>query len=80
MTVGEAKQYFNKIQNTFEEIGYDVSAKVLDSRYFGVSQTRTRVFFIGIRNDITEKVGLTFLNDDVFSIGARITFVTFYNV
>ena len=36
LTVGEAKQYFNKIQNTFEEIGYDVSAKVLDSRYFGV--------------------------------------------
>lgn len=62
LTVGEAKTYFNKIQNTFEEIGYDVSAKVLDSRYFGVSQTRTRVFFIGIRNDITEKVGLTFLN------------------
>ncbi len=62
LTVGEAKQYFNKIQNTFEEIGYDVSAKVLDSRYFGISQTRTRVFFIGIRNDITEKVGLTFLN------------------
>ena len=62
LTVGEAKTYFNKIQNTFEEIGYDVSAKVLDSRYFGVSQTRTRVFFIGVRNDITEKVGLTFLN------------------
>ena len=62
LTVGEAKTYFNKIQNTFEEIGYDVSAKVLDSRYFGVSQTRTRVFFIGIRNDIKEKVGLTFLN------------------
>ena len=62
LTVGEAKTYFNKIQNMFEEIGYDVSAKVLDSRYFGVSQTRTRVFFIGVRNDITEKVGLTFLN------------------
>ena len=62
LTVGEAKTYFNKIQNTFEEIGYDVSAKVLNSRYFGVSQTRTRVFFIGIRNDITAKVGLTFLN------------------
>ena len=26
----------------FDQIGYDVSAKVLDSRYFGVSQTRTR--------------------------------------
>ena len=36
------KEYFNKIQNTFEDIGYDVVAKVLDSRYFGISQTRTK--------------------------------------
>ena len=56
LTIGEAKEYFNKIQNTFEDIGYDVVAKVLDSRYFGISQTRTRVFFIGVRNDITEKI------------------------
>ena len=62
LTMGTAKQYFNKIQNTFEKIGYDVSAKVLNSGYFGVPQTRNRVFFIGIRNDITTKVGLTFMN------------------
>ena len=61
LTIGEAKQYFNKIQNTFEDIGYDVVAKVLDSRYFGISQTRPRVFFIGVRNDITEKAGLNFM-------------------
>ena len=61
LTIGEAKQYFNKIQNTFEDIGYDVVAKVLDSRYFCISQTRTRVFFIGVRNDITEKAGLNFM-------------------
>ena len=74
LTVGEAKTYFNKIQNTFEEIGYDVSAKVLDSRYFGVSQTRTRVFFIGIRSDITTKVGLTFLNiSSIFPVESKNT-------
>ena len=61
LTIGEAKQYFNKIQNTFEDIGYEGVAKVLDSRYFGISQTRTRVFFIGVRNDITEKAGLNFM-------------------
>ena len=57
------KEYFNKIQNTFEDIGYDVVAKVLDSRYFGISQTRTRVFFIGVRNDITERKSWTKLYD-----------------
>ena len=61
LTVGEAKQYFNKINNTFEDIGYDVCAKVLDSRYFGVPQTRTRVIFIGLRNDIAEKTGYDFM-------------------
>ena len=62
LTMGEAKQYFNKIQNTFEDIGYDVCAKVLNSSNFGVSQTRQRVFFIGLRSDITTEVGLTFMN------------------
>ena len=62
MTVGEAKEYFNKILNEFENIGYEVSAQVLDSRYYGVSQTRTRVIFIGVREDVAEKVGYNFMN------------------
>ena len=61
LTVGEAKEYYNKITNKFGEIGYEVCSKVLDSRYFGVSQTRTRVIFIAVRNDIAEKVGLNFM-------------------
>ena len=62
LTVGEAKEYFNKILNEFENIGYEVSAQVLDSRYYGVSQTRTRVIFIGVREDVAEKVGYNFMN------------------
>jgi len=62
LTIGEAKQYYNKILNEFEKIGYEVSSQVLDSRYYGVSQTRSRVIFIGVRSDIAEKVGLNFMN------------------
>ena len=62
LTIGEAKEYFNKILNEFEKIGYDVCAQVLDSRYYGVSQTRTRVIFIGVREDVAEKVGYNFMN------------------
>ena len=62
LTFGEAKPYYNKIQNTFENIGYDVSSKILDSSNFGVPQTRRRLFFIGLRNDVTEKIGLNFIN------------------
>ena len=61
LTVGEAKEYFNKILKEFENIGYEVCAQVLDSRYYGVSQTRTRVIFIGIRHDIAEAAGYNFM-------------------
>ena len=62
LTMGEAKEYFNKIINTFEDIGYDVSAKILNSVKYGVPQTRSRVIFIGVREDVTRDVGLTFMN------------------
>ena len=61
LTVGEAKEYLNNILNKFETIGYDVTAQVLDSRYYGVSQTRTRVIFIGVREDVAAKVGYNFM-------------------
>ena len=76
LTVGEAKQYFNKIQNTFEKIGYDVCAKVLNSAYFGVPQSRSRVFFIGVRSDITLQIGLTFMNiESIFPTESKSTVV-----
>ena len=62
LTIGEAKGYLNKILNTFEEIGYDVCHQVLDSRYYGVAQTRSRVIFIGVREDVAAKAGYNFMN------------------
>ena len=61
LTMGEAKEYFHKIQNTFEDIGYLVVADVLNASYFGVPQSRKRCFFIGVREDIAEKVGINFM-------------------
>ena len=61
LTMGEAKEYFNKIQNTFEQIGYLVVADVLNASYFGVPQSRKRCFFIGVREDVAEKIGLNFM-------------------
>ena len=45
----------------FENIGYEVVSEVMDSRYYGVSQTRTRVIFIAVRQDVADEVGLNFL-------------------
>lgn len=41
--------------NVFEDIGYDVTYKVLNSLDYGVAQKRHRVFIIGIRKDIKYK-------------------------
>ena len=61
LTMGEAKEYFHKIQNTFEKIGYLVVADVLNASYFGVPQSRKRCFFIGVREDVADKIGLDFM-------------------
>ena len=61
LTIGEAKEYFHKIQNTFEQIGYLVVADVLNASYFGVPQSRKRCFFIGVREDVADKIGLNFM-------------------
>ena len=62
LTIGEAKSYYHRITNELEAIGYYVSSKVMNAAYHGVGQNRQRVIFICIREDIAEKVGLTFLN------------------
>ena len=61
LTMGEAKEYFHKIQNTFEQIGYLVVADVLDASYYGVPQSRKRTFFIAVREDVADKIGLNFM-------------------
>ena len=40
-----------QIINDFEEIGYDVSNKILLSSNFGVPQNRKRAFFVGLKNE-----------------------------
>ena len=48
---GEVK---NKIIERFTELGYKVQYRILVAADYGVPQTRRRVFFIGIRNDIAK--------------------------
>ena len=62
LLAGEAKLKLNEIVNTFEKIGYDVSYKILDASHFGVPQSRRRVIFIAVREDVTEAIGLSFMN------------------
>jgi DNA (cytosine-5)-methyltransferase 1 len=40
------------MKRTLEESGYDVFAKVLNSRNFGVPQNRERIYIVAFRSDI----------------------------
>lgn len=42
------------IVQTLNDIGYTVDFEVLNSKYFGVPQSRERIFLIGVRNDLVE--------------------------
>jgi len=46
--------------DVFEEVGYSVTYKVLNSLDYSVAQKRQRIVIIGIRNDIKEKIGIDY--------------------
>lgn len=51
-----------QIINTFEDMGYSVTVtrKPLIAADYGVPQVRKRMFFVGIRKDIADKIGVKF--------------------
>ena len=49
---GVAKGYFKRILARLRECGYRVEARVLDAQWLGVPQTRQRVIFVGVREDL----------------------------
>jgi DNA (cytosine-5)-methyltransferase 1 len=49
---GVAKGYFLEVLAALKEPGYRVRAQVLDAQWLGVPQTRQRVIFLGVREDL----------------------------
>lgn len=49
---GTAKGYFLEILAALKACGYRVGAKVLDAQWLGVPQSRQRLIFVGVRNDL----------------------------
>ncbi len=62
ITFGEARGKLNAFINEFEKIGYDVTYEVLNGADYGVPQARERTIFICVREDVSKKIGLSFLN------------------
>ena len=58
---GKAKEYFNRIINGFQDIGYTAVGKSLNAADYGTPQARERCFFVAVRNDILAKTPLNFM-------------------
>ena len=49
---GVSKGYFIEIKAMLEAAGYRVAARMLNAKWLGVPQTRDRLIFVGVRNDL----------------------------
>ena len=52
MVQGEMKLIFAEILKELKESGYHVSARLMNAMYYGVPQSRQRMIFVGVREDI----------------------------
>ena len=52
LVIHDKGRTFKIITKTFEDLGYKVFFKVLNSRNFGVPQNRERIYVVAFRNDI----------------------------
>lgn len=52
LTKGKAKGYYLEILAALRDCGYQVQARLVDSQWLGVPQTRVRCIFVGVRNDL----------------------------
>ncbi|SMM97639.1 DNA-cytosine methyltransferase [uncultured Candidatus Thioglobus sp.] len=55
MLASRHSEALKNIKTLFSECGYNLSFSLLNAADFGVPQDRKRIFFIGIRNDLSKK-------------------------
>ena len=56
MVKGKMKLIFAEIMRELKASGYQVSARLMNAMYFGVPQSRERMIFIGVREDICNSI------------------------
>jgi DNA (cytosine-5)-methyltransferase 1 len=62
LLMGQARSYYYRITEEFKNIGYNVSSLLLNSSHYGVPQSRKRVIFIAVREDVSDVTGFTTLS------------------
>lgn len=54
MVKGKAIGYFKYYLGKMKNCGYNVEAKLLNAKWLGVPQSRERIIFVGVRNDLKQ--------------------------
>jgi DNA (cytosine-5)-methyltransferase 1 len=54
------KDHFQKIRQSLEEAGFTLFEEVLDARWFGVPQSRRRIFIVGINKSLYAYIDFAF--------------------
>ena len=62
VTTHDKGKTWEKMQQVFEELGYDFSWKVLNAKDYGVPQNRERLFVVGFRKDLMGSKAFEFPN------------------
>ena len=52
MAKGSMKRIFAEILQALKDCGYRVSARLMNAKYYGVPQSRQRIIFMGVRQDL----------------------------
>ena len=61
LTMDYARDYLNMMLKEFEDCGYIMTHKVLNGWDYGVPQKRERIFMVGVRNDVADKIGMNWM-------------------
>ena len=62
LTMESARGKLAEFINGFERIGYVTTYRVLNAAEYGVPQSRQRTFFVCVREDVADSVGINMLN------------------
>jgi len=68
MVKGKMKLIFAEILQELKGCGYKVKAKLLNAKYYNVPQSRQRIIFIGIRNDLQGEISFPCPNNNIIPV------------
>lgn len=69
LVAGTAKGYFKDIMRILRSCGYNVKAKIMCSKHYGVPQARERLIIIGVRHGIDIEPSFPLANPKTITVG-----------